>query len=145
MYAFVRMLNAARRIAGRHSSAFYHSPMHVAINSPSVISVSKPPMLAVLSNTGSSGSVTYEISGSDSRYPPSTVLVDVFSSCRTTKTDITGAVSSTISNGHPSACLHLVRPTGQLIICSFTFRKMSSPGRGFAQIHRLPWRLEHPT
>lgn len=64
------------------------------------LAISKPPMLALLSNGGSSSTPTWSISSAVSGYTPNQDLIDVLS-CKTVKTDGNAGISTSSSGGAP--------------------------------------------
>ena len=62
--------------------------------------VSKPPLVSVLSNRGSSGATTLTLSSTSTSFPGSSKIVDAVS-CDAFTTDSKGNLPITISNGMP--------------------------------------------
>ena len=69
------------------------------------IAISKPPMLALLSNGGNTSTPSWAISSAISGYSPNLQLTDVLS-CKTVKTDGNAGISTSSSGGDPMVRVH---------------------------------------
>ncbi|KZT66206.1 glycoside hydrolase family 13 protein [Daedalea quercina L-15889] len=99
----VRSLNAARKAAiGWNNATFLRTPVEFPVSSPSQLAISKPPLLALLTNAGGSSSPSWSIPGTN--YSKGAELIDVLS-CETTKAGDSGAVAWTGSAGMPAVLL----------------------------------------
>ncbi|GJE95538.1 glycoside hydrolase family 13 protein [Phanerochaete sordida] len=91
-------LNAARKAAANASSSFYSTPIKFLQNTGTQLAVSKPPLLALLSNQGSSSSPQWSVASAG--YKANEDLVDVVS-CTKVTADSNGGVSTTAQSGKP--------------------------------------------
>ncbi|EKM52807.1 glycoside hydrolase family 13 protein [Phanerochaete carnosa HHB-10118-sp] len=91
-------LNAARKAAASANSNFYNTSLKFIESSASQIVASKPPLLALLTNQGSSSSPQWTVSSAG--YQPNEDLVDVVS-CTKVTADSNGGVSATAQGGNP--------------------------------------------
>lgn len=124
IYKLFTSLNLARSAAGNASSNFFATKASVVASSNNDLAIKKGPMLAVLSNRGSSGSGSLTVNNAG--YSANEELFDVIS-CTSTKADGSGNVAATITNGAPQVFLPLSARSGNL--CS---QLNSSGGKGAA-------------
>jgi alpha-amylase len=98
----VKALNLARKAAIGANPKFLVTAVKFPSPSKSQIAVAKPPMLALLTNVGSSAKApaTWSLDAASTGYAPNTDLVDVLS-CTKVTTDAKGAVSTTSKAGAP--------------------------------------------
>jgi alpha-amylase len=96
----VKALNLARKAAIGMNPKFLDTAVKFPSSSKSQIAVAKPPMLALLTNVGSSAKApaTWSVDAASTGYAPNTDLVDVLS-CTKVTTDAKGAVSTTSKAG----------------------------------------------
>jgi len=94
----VSALNAARKAAAATDSKFISTPMTFPNTSETTMAVSKPGLLALFTNVGSSGSATWTVSKSG--FSPNTELTEVLS-CTKVTTDANGGVSAVAVSGLP--------------------------------------------
>ena len=80
----------------------HNKQMKILNSNANSMSLSKPPMLALLTNVGSNSKSTWGVSGgsSGSGYAPNTQLMEVLS-CTTMTTDGNGGITAQTSNGQP--------------------------------------------
>lgn len=124
IYKLFTSLNLARSAAGNASSDFFTTKASVVASSNNDLAIKKGPMLAVLTNRGSSGSGSLTVNNAG--YSANEELFDVVS-CTSTKADGSGNVAATITNGAPQVFLPLSARSGNL--CS---QLSSSGGKGAA-------------
>lgn len=91
-------LNAARKAAAAANSNFYNTPVKFIESTTEHIAVSKPPMLALLTNEGASSSPQWIVGSAG--YQPNEDLVDVVS-CTKVTADSNGGISTSAQNGNP--------------------------------------------
>ncbi|KIK01831.1 glycoside hydrolase family 13 protein [Laccaria amethystina LaAM-08-1] len=104
LVAHVTTLNAVRKAAAAANSSFLTTPLKfITQQDPSLLAVSKPPLIALLTNLGSNStkSSTWVASGVASA---NEVLVDVLS-CATVKADGSGGVSVAVVGGLPQVLI----------------------------------------
>ncbi|OSX57019.1 glycoside hydrolase family 13 protein [Postia placenta MAD-698-R-SB12] len=116
----VRMLNAARKAAVASSGNFLSTQLTFLTTTKNALAVSKPPMLALLSNGGSSSNPSWSVPNAG--YKSGETLIDAVS-CNTLKADKQGGVSAQSFNGTPKVNSLLYRPIGP---CSHSFRTSHS-------------------
>nr|AOR81607.1 alpha-amylase [Phaffia rhodozyma] len=104
-YALFKKLTAARKQAGNSSSTFYTNKATISYYDANEIVISKPPMLAILSNRGSSGSGSVTVP-SNASLPEAAEVVDILT-CTSWRTDKNGASVVSVSNGQPQVILPL--------------------------------------
>ena len=93
-------MNAARKAAAAANSAFYTTPLKFMSTTPNGMAVSKPPMLALLSNKGSSSNPQWTVASAG--YKSGEALVDVLS-CTSVTADDNGGVTVQGNQGMPQA------------------------------------------
>ncbi|KAI0691609.1 alpha-amylase [Earliella scabrosa] len=98
----VKILNAARRASIAANSKYLTTPAKLYAVTPSTLAVSKPPMLALLTNVGNSSDVTWNVP--DAGYRAHQELVDVLT-CSTVVADKKGGVLVHSVQGHPQILL----------------------------------------
>ncbi|KAI0753794.1 glycoside hydrolase superfamily [Fomes fomentarius] len=98
----VKKLNGARKAAVAANSKFLTTPVKLYTPSGSTLAVSKPPLLALLTNGGSSSSPKWDVP--EAGYKPNEELVDIIS-CSKVTADANGGVSATGSGGSPQVLL----------------------------------------
>ena len=91
-------LNAARKAAASASSSFYSTPIKFLTNTATQLAMSKPPLLALLTNEGSTSSRQRTVGSAG--YKANEGLVDVVS-CNKVTADSNGGMSTTASGGEP--------------------------------------------
>lgn len=97
-----RVMNAARKAAASANNQFYTTPLKFLTVTQSQIAVSKPPMLALLTNQGSSATTTWNVGAAG--FQPNQQLIDVVS-CTTVTTDGSGAIKVNSPGGNPMVFL----------------------------------------
>ncbi|TFK84800.1 glycoside hydrolase family 13 protein [Polyporus arcularius HHB13444] len=112
----VRTLNAARRLAAAANSSFLTSPAKLYAVSQSTLAISKPPLLALLTNVGSWSSASTTWDFPDASYEANEVLVDVLS-CSTVTADSSGGVLVHASCGAPQILLPASALSGSGSFC----------------------------
>ncbi|KAJ3875382.1 GH13 alpha-amylase precursor [Lentinula edodes] len=101
----VKTLNAARKQAISYNSSFLTTKASfISQSSTSTLAVSKPPFLALLTNGGSSSSVSWSIPSSAGLYTGSETLVDVLT-CETVTPSSDGSLSVSASSGLPKVLM----------------------------------------
>ncbi|TRM63251.1 glycoside hydrolase family 13 protein [Schizophyllum amplum] len=107
MYRTVTALNKARKQAVNAGKRFLVTAMDfIKQEQPGVMAVSKPPLLALLTNAGSGGASAWDV---PKVYKPGTELVDVLS-CRTYNAGDDGGVQMSSTGGMP----HVLIPSAHL-------------------------------
>ena len=91
-----------RKSAGKYNSTFYSTPLKFIENTPTELVLSKPPMLALLTNQGASANPTWNVGAAG--YSANQELIDVIS-CQKVTTDSTGAVKLNAQQGAPMVFL----------------------------------------
>ncbi|KAI0776563.1 glycoside hydrolase family 13 protein [Trametes elegans] len=103
LYQHVKQLNGARKVAIAANSDFLTTAAKFpSTGSESTFAVSKPPLLALLTNGGSSSSPSWKVS--DVGYQANEELIDVLS-CNKVTADGNGAVTVQGSGGNPQVLL----------------------------------------
>ncbi|SJL07387.1 related to alpha-amylase [Armillaria ostoyae] len=104
----IKAVNTARQLAVNASSSFLTTKMSFVSQSDlGAIAISKPPMLALLTNVGSSGSASWSVSGV---YNKGETVVDVLT-CKTYTVD---SSSGTLSASADSGAPRIILPTSAL-------------------------------
>lgn len=98
----VKALNAARKAAMSSNSDFLTTPVKFLSSSPSSLAVSKPPLLTLLSNGGSSSTPSWSVPNAG--FGSNEKLVDVLT-CSQLSADGNGGVSVTGSGGMPQVIM----------------------------------------
>ncbi|KAI0742260.1 alpha-amylase [Daedaleopsis nitida] len=102
LVTFVKLLNAARRAAVAQNSKFLTTPAKLYAVTPSTLAVSKPPMLALLTNGGNDSVPIWNIP--DAGYASHEELVDVLT-CTAVVADKNGGLLVQGSLGNPQILL----------------------------------------
>ncbi|PSR70436.1 hypothetical protein PHLCEN_2v13687 [Hermanssonia centrifuga] len=98
----VKTLNAARKAAASANSNFYSTAVKILSSTPNSMAVSKPPMLALLSNKGSSSSPEWTVASAG--FSPNEQLVDVLT-CSSVTADSNGGITVQGSGGMPQVLM----------------------------------------
>lgn len=106
MVDHVTALNSARKLAALTSPKFHSTPVKVVASGGGngTVALLKPPMLALLSNSGNTSTPEWTISGSETGFAPGTTLVDVLT-CDVVVTGEDGGVSTRSDKGLPLVLL----------------------------------------
>ena len=117
----VRYLNIARKLAGRVNSKFYTTAARFIHQSPtSLLAVWKPPLLALLTNTGSvaTSPPTWNIPASEKLFKSREKVVDILT-CAFYTADDNGGLSIVAKGGLPKILLpaSIVPTTGRGALC----------------------------
>ncbi|KAJ3723796.1 glycoside hydrolase family 13 protein [Lentinula raphanica] len=119
LFAHVQVLNAARKYAIASSPAFLLSKARFIPQSSasSTLAVSKSPLLALLTNGGSSSTESWSIPNSAGLYSANETLVDVLT-CDTVSTDADGNLNVVAKNGLPQVLIpaRLLSSSGSLCV-----------------------------
>ncbi|PIL26375.1 ATP-binding cassette transporter [Ganoderma sinense ZZ0214-1] len=117
----VKLYNAARRAAMAHNADFLKTAAKLYAVSQHTVAVSKPPLLALLSNLGNTSTPNWNVPGAG--YKPGETLVDVLT-CNKVVADDKGGVLVTGKAGNPQILLPVTAldPKGRM--CS----NMATPG-----------------
>ncbi|KAI0742255.1 glycoside hydrolase family 13 protein [Daedaleopsis nitida] len=106
---YIKTLNAVRRAATAFNSQYLTTPVRLPATvfspGPWVLAVSKPPMLALLTNVGNASNTTWDVP--DAGYQPNAALVDVLS-CTSLSADDRGGVSAQSTSGDPKILMPAV-------------------------------------
>jgi len=121
----ITKLNAARKAAYAYSQDFHHVQMKIVGQSNNSLAISKPPMLALLSNAGNTSTPSWNIS--DAGYDANQQLVDVLS-CNSVQADGSGAVTVTSTNGDPVVLLPNSMLVGSGLCGNSVGLKVTNPG-----------------
>ncbi|KIY48805.1 glycoside hydrolase family 13 protein [Fistulina hepatica ATCC 64428] len=110
----ITALNAVRKVAINSTHNYLSTPMKF-VDQPNenVLAISKPPLLTLLTNAGSQGTASWNVSGV---YKESQTLVDVLT-CSTVMTRSDGSVSAVAQGGMP-----MVRSFKDVILSSWQLR-----------------------
>lgn len=95
--------------------------------SETTMAVSKPGLLALFTNVGSSGSATWTVSKSG--FSPNTELTDALS-CSKVTTDANGGITATAVNGLPQVYVASTAVTSGSGLCGNARPKSSNTGTG---------------
>jgi alpha-amylase len=98
----IKTLNGARKAAIAANNQFLSTPMTFPLASETTLAVSKPPMLALFTNAGTSGTASWKVTKSG--YNGNTRLIDVLS-CTVVTTNGDGSVVANTTNGLPQVYL----------------------------------------
>ncbi|KAJ3980661.1 glycoside hydrolase family 13 protein [Lentinula detonsa] len=113
----IKTLNAARKQAITYNPSFLYSKVNFIPQSSasSTLAVSKPPLLALLTNGGSSSTESWSIPNSAGLFSANETLVDVLT-CDTVVTGSDGSLSVTARDGLPKVFMpaKTLSPTGSL-------------------------------
>lgn len=99
---FIKTLNGARKAAIAANGKFLSTAMSFPLASEGTLAVSKPPLLALFTNAGASGTVSWKVPKSG--YDGNTRLIDVLS-CTVVTTNSDGSLSANTTNGLPQVYL----------------------------------------
>jgi len=99
---FIKTLNGARKAAITANSQFLSTAMSFPLASETTLAVLKPPMLALFTNVGTSGSISWKVPKSG--YSGNTQLVDVLS-CTVVTTNSDGSLVTNTTDGLPQIYL----------------------------------------
>ncbi|RPD58617.1 glycoside hydrolase family 13 protein [Lentinus tigrinus ALCF2SS1-7] len=113
----VKILNGARRLAIAANSSFLTTSARLYAVSESTLAVSKPPLLALLTNVGNGSSATTTWNVPDAGYASNEVLVDVLT-CSKVTADSNGGVLVQASSGAPQVLLPTSALSASGSICS---------------------------
>lgn len=105
----VQTLNAARKAAALTNTAFYSTPLKLMSVTANSLAVSKPPLLALLSNRGNLSSPEWTVASAG--YQAGEKLVDVLS-CTEVTADNNGGVTVEGTGGMPQVCSDSVLSAG---------------------------------
>ncbi|KAI1787110.1 alpha-amylase [Ganoderma leucocontextum] len=127
----VKLYNAARRAAMAHNADFLRTPAKLYAVSQHTIAVSKPPLLALLSNVGNSTVPNWNVPGAG--YKPGETLVDILTCNKVVANDKGGIIVSGKA-GNPQILLPVTAldPKGRM--CS----NMATPGANGSVSSRGP-------
>ncbi|KII86288.1 glycoside hydrolase family 13 protein [Plicaturopsis crispa FD-325 SS-3] len=106
LVSHVRALNAARKAAAR-ANKFYHTTQMKFIpqTSSAALAISRPPLLTLLTNSGSNGETTWNVTGEDGTgFKANETLVDVLT-CKQTQADANGGVVAHAAYGEPQVLM----------------------------------------
>ncbi|KAI0713053.1 glycoside hydrolase family 13 protein [Cerioporus squamosus] len=113
----VKILNEARRLAIAANTSFLTSSARLYAVSESTLAVSKPPLLALLTNVGNDSSASTTWNVPDAGYPANEVLVDVLT-CSKVTADNGGGVLVHASSGEPQVLLPTSALSASGSVCS---------------------------
>ena len=129
----VRYLNIARKLAGRANSNFYTTAARfIHQSSPSLLAVWKPPLLALLTNIGSTATSPpiWKIPASAKLFKSKEEVVDILT-CVVFTADDNGGLSIIAEGGLPKILLpaSIVPTIGRGALCpnGASFAKQTSP------------------
>ncbi|CAL1697820.1 unnamed protein product [Somion occarium] len=98
----VKTLNAARKAAASTNKDFYTSSLKFLVDSTNNLAISKPPMLTLLTNEGSTSTPQWNVPNAG--YSANQELIDVLT-CTKVNADANGGVSIKGSGGNPQVLL----------------------------------------
>ncbi|RDX40957.1 glycoside hydrolase family 13 protein [Lentinus brumalis] len=113
----VKILNEARRLAIAANTSFLTTAALLYAVSESTLAVSKPPLLALLTNVGNISTAATTWNVPDAGYPANEVLVDVLT-CNKVTADKSGGVLVHASSGEPQVLLPTSALSASGSICS---------------------------
>jgi len=119
----IKTLNGARKAAIAANSQFISTAMSFPLASETTLAVSKPPMLALFTNAGASGTASWKVPHSG--YSGNTKLIDVLS-CTVVTTNNDGGLTANTSTGLPQVYLPLSALSASNNICSSSVGSKSS-------------------
>jgi alpha-amylase len=141
----IKVLNVARKAAITANSQFLSTPvrpgyfldslgtdcgrvkMSFPVASQTTLAVSKPPMLALFTNVGTSGSASWNIAKSG--YSGNTRLIDVLS-CTVVTTNSDGGLTANTTNGLPQVYVPVSALPASSKVCTNNVTTGNSASRG---------------
>ncbi|TBU38203.1 alpha-amylase [Dichomitus squalens] len=144
----VKILNSARRAAMAYNANFLKTPATLFAVSQKTLAISKPPLLTLLTNVGSSSTPNWNVP--DAGYKPGETLVDVLT-CNTITVDKNGGVIVAGHAGNPQVllpasalspkgtmCSNIATGTGEHQVSSATH---NTPGGGDDLRSQIGWAM----
>ncbi|KAJ3875393.1 alpha-amylase [Lentinula edodes] len=130
LLAQIRILNAARKQAISYNPSFLNKPVTFIpqASASSTLAISKPPLLALLTNGGSSSTESWSIPSSAGLYNANETLVDVLT-CDTVITGSDGSLSVTASQGLPKVLMPAKSLSATGSLCSTEAERSSETNR----------------
>ncbi|KAJ3763919.1 alpha-amylase [Lentinula raphanica] len=139
LFTLVKTLNSARKQAISYNQSFLTTQASfITQPSTSVLAISKPPLLTLLTNGGNSSSLTWNIPSSAGLYDANVMLVDVLT-CETVTTASDGSLNVTSSNGSPKIFMpsQALNTSGTLCSKNGTDGSSTSPSKSTGSARAL--------